>query len=118
MKAAEPAVSDTASAVSDSASAVSDSASAVSDSASAVSDSASSLSSALSPTVSLNTTWAAEVDEGLQGTPLRVAFETFGCRSNYADTVDLQLSLVERGAIPCSFDSEADVYVINTCTVT
>lgn len=50
--------------------------------------------------------------------PLRVAFETLGCRSNYADTVDLQAALVEHGAVPCSFDAPADVYVINTCTVT
>ncbi len=50
--------------------------------------------------------------------PLRIAFETLGCRSNHADTVDLQSSAAEHGAVPCSFDSVADVYVINTCTVT
>ena len=49
---------------------------------------------------------------------LRVAFETFGCRSNYADTVDLQAALVEKGLTPCGMDTEADVYVVNTCTVT
>jgi threonylcarbamoyladenosine tRNA methylthiotransferase MtaB len=49
---------------------------------------------------------------------LRVAFETLGCRSNYADTIELEAALVERGAIPTAFDSEADVYVINMCTVT
>ena len=53
-----------------------------------------------------------------QADGLRVAFETLGCRSNYADTIDLQADLVSLGAVPCSFDSEADVYLINTCTVT
>lgn len=50
--------------------------------------------------------------------PLRVAFETLGCRSNFADTTELQAALVERGAVPCDFDDSPDVYVINTCTVT
>ena len=53
-----------------------------------------------------------------KGEQLRVAFETLGCRSNYADTIDLQAALVERGAVPCEFSEAADVYVINTCTVT
>ncbi len=50
--------------------------------------------------------------------PLRVAFHTFGCRSNYADTVDLETALAENGVIACEFHAEADVYVVNTCTVT
>lgn len=57
-------------------------------------------------------------ERGEQKTGLRVAFETLGCRSNYADSVDLQAALAERGATPCSFASDADVYVVNTCTVT
>ena len=52
----------------------------------------------------------------------RIAFETLGCRSNFADTVELEAKLVELGASPCSFESGyedgADVYVLNTCTVT
>ncbi len=52
------------------------------------------------------------------GFPLRVAFETLGCRSNHADTVDLQASLIERGAVPTTFADPADVFVINSCTVT
>lgn len=50
--------------------------------------------------------------------PLRVGFHTFGCRSNHADTIELQAALVERGAVPCSADEAADVYVLNSCTVT
>jgi threonylcarbamoyladenosine tRNA methylthiotransferase MtaB len=58
------------------------------------------------------------MDGGSQKRQLRVGFETLGCRSNYADTIDLQAALAERGAIPTAFESPADVYVINTCTVT
>ncbi len=55
--------------------------------------------------------------------PMRVAFKTFGCRSNYADSVELQASLLEHDSTPCNlaFDETApapDVVVINTCTVT
>ncbi len=57
-------------------------------------------------------------NENLSGNPLRVAIGTLGCRSNYADTVQLQAALIELGAIPCDFNSAADVYVLNTCTVT
>ena len=55
---------------------------------------------------------------------LKVAFETLGCRSNFADTVELQAGVVEVGGTPCSFlkdgnfQDDADVYVLNTCTVT
>lgn len=51
--------------------------------------------------------------------PLRVAVETFGCRSNFADSTDIQASLAAAGDTPCSPDAEGvDVYVVNTCTVT
>ncbi|MCB0324644.1 MAG: radical SAM protein [Bdellovibrionales bacterium] len=56
--------------------------------------------------------------QGERSERLRVAFQTYGCRSNYADTIDLQAALVERGAVPCELDAAADVYVVNTCTVT
>lgn len=49
---------------------------------------------------------------------LRVAFHTLGCRSNYADTVDIQSAVSAREAVACDFDGMADVYVLNTCTVT
>lgn len=50
--------------------------------------------------------------------PRRVGFHTFGCRSNYADTVELETLLAAKGMTPCSIDSMADAYVVNTCTVT
>ncbi len=57
-------------------------------------------------------------EECSEPAPLRVAFHTLGCRSNYADTIDLQAAVLEQGGVPCDFDAPADVYVINTCTVT
>ena len=54
----------------------------------------------------------------MKTTPLRVAIGTLGCRSNYADSFQLQAALSELGAVPCQFSSAADVYVLNTCTVT
>lgn len=51
---------------------------------------------------------------------LKVSFQTFGCRSNFADTVDLVALASERGAQVSEFEKNqnADVYVINSCTVT
>ena len=48
----------------------------------------------------------------------KVAFKTLGCRSNYADTVEAQFAVLEQGAEIVEFSEEADVYVLNTCTVT
>jgi len=49
---------------------------------------------------------------------LKVALHTMGCRSNFADSVELQVALASAGAAPCSISEDADVYVVNTCTVT
>lgn len=48
----------------------------------------------------------------------RVSFETLGCRSNAADTVSLQMLLLQRGGMPIPSGEVADVYVVNTCVVT
>ncbi len=55
--------------------------------------------------------------------PHRIAIKTYGCRSNYADSVELQASMIERGSSPCELTLESeeqipDVLVVNTCTVT
>lgn len=52
--------------------------------------------------------------------PLRkkVAFETLGCRLNIAETGSLKESFVLSGYQVVNFGDEADVVVINTCTVT
>ncbi|MBL7662935.1 radical SAM protein [bacterium] len=48
----------------------------------------------------------------------RIAFQTLGCRSNFADTIDLQALIAEKGATACELNNAANVFVLNTCTVT
>lgn len=48
----------------------------------------------------------------------RVAFHTLGCKVNQYDTEAMIEAFRARGYDIVDFDSEADVYVINTCTVT
>jgi threonylcarbamoyladenosine tRNA methylthiotransferase MtaB len=47
-----------------------------------------------------------------------VAFQTLGCKLNQYDTAELQALLEARGYRTVPFESVADLYVINTCTVT
>lgn len=47
-----------------------------------------------------------------------VAFATLGCKVNQYDTDLMKTSFLERGYSLVGFDSMADVYVVNTCTVT
>ncbi|MCC6952818.1 MAG: MiaB/RimO family radical SAM methylthiotransferase [Deltaproteobacteria bacterium] len=51
-------------------------------------------------------------------TRVSVSFQTFGCRSNYADTVDLQSALIERGFGVGEHIDGAAIHIINTCSVT
>lgn len=46
------------------------------------------------------------------------AIETHGCKLNQADTLLLARQFVEAGFCQVSTDEPADVYVLNTCTVT
>ncbi len=48
----------------------------------------------------------------------KVAFHTLGCKLNYAETSVIGNNFLKRGFELTDFDSKADVYVINTCTVT
>jgi threonylcarbamoyladenosine tRNA methylthiotransferase MtaB len=48
----------------------------------------------------------------------RVAFHTLGCKVNQADTDSMAGAFAKRGYEIVDFDSDADVYVVNTCTVT
>jgi threonylcarbamoyladenosine tRNA methylthiotransferase MtaB len=48
----------------------------------------------------------------------RVAFHTFGCKLNQFETEALASSFTASGYSLVPADQEADVYVINTCTVT
>ncbi|NMC39437.1 MAG: tRNA (N(6)-L-threonylcarbamoyladenosine(37)-C(2))-methylthiotransferase MtaB [Bacteroidales bacterium] len=48
----------------------------------------------------------------------KVAFYTLGCKLNFAETSTISRSFPEEQFEKVSPDSKADVYVINTCTVT
>jgi threonylcarbamoyladenosine tRNA methylthiotransferase MtaB len=50
--------------------------------------------------------------------PRRVAFATLGCKLNQHDTAELQALLTARGYEVVPFEAEAQLYVVNTCTVT
>jgi threonylcarbamoyladenosine tRNA methylthiotransferase MtaB len=47
-----------------------------------------------------------------------VAFHTLGCKLNFSETSTLSRQLEGEGFIKKEFTDEADVYVINTCSVT
>jgi threonylcarbamoyladenosine tRNA methylthiotransferase MtaB len=47
-----------------------------------------------------------------------VALHTLGCKLNYSETSAMQRLLENDGFVNKSFDEQADVYVINTCSVT
>ena len=48
----------------------------------------------------------------------RVAFYTLGCKVNYCETESLEALFRQAGYTVADFEDVADVYVINTCTVT
>ena len=50
--------------------------------------------------------------------PTSVAFATLGCKVNHYDTAAMATLIGANGCRIVPFDSGADVYVINTCTVT
>lgn len=47
-----------------------------------------------------------------------VAFHTLGCKLNFSETSTLSRQMENDGFIRKEFDEQADVYVINTCSVT
>lgn len=51
-------------------------------------------------------------------TPRTVAFHTLGCKLNYSETSAIARLFEQRGYWPVKFDEGADIYVINTCSVT
>ncbi len=48
----------------------------------------------------------------------RVAFESLGCKLNYAETIQIEKEFLRRGFEVVESSASADVFVINTCTVT
>lgn len=49
---------------------------------------------------------------------MRVALKNLGCKTNQAEGEAVLRQLIEAGFEPVSFKQEADVYLVNTCTVT
>jgi len=49
---------------------------------------------------------------------MKAAFYTLGCKVNQYDTQMMSEKLIQAGYDICSFDDIADIYIINTCTVT
>jgi threonylcarbamoyladenosine tRNA methylthiotransferase MtaB len=51
-------------------------------------------------------------------TPLTVAFHTLGCKLNFSETSSIRRSFEDKGYNTVSFEDGADIYVLNTCSVT
>lgn len=54
----------------------------------------------------------------MPGRVFRVAFHTLGCKLNFAETSTMARSLPVEQFTKVSFNEEADLYIINTCSVT
>lgn len=52
------------------------------------------------------------------GAPLTVGFHTLGCKLNFSETSAIGRQFEKAGYQPVSFENGADIYVINTCSVT
>ena len=51
-------------------------------------------------------------------TPKTVAFHTLGCKLNYSETSTISQQFRDRGYGIVKFEEGADIYIINTCSVT
>lgn len=54
----------------------------------------------------------------LHAAPKTVAFHTLGCKLNFSESATLRAQLCAEGFESRPFDEAADVYVLNTCSVT
>ena len=48
----------------------------------------------------------------------KVAFYTLGCKVNQYETNAIAQKFIEKGYTKVEFNAKADIYIINTCTVT
>ena len=48
----------------------------------------------------------------------RVAFHTMGCKTNFSETSTISREMMTYGLQQVSFRDTADVYVLNSCSVT
>lgn len=51
-------------------------------------------------------------------TPKTVAFHTLGCKLNFSETSSIRRSFEDKGYSTINFEEGADIYVLNTCSVT
>ena len=51
-------------------------------------------------------------------TPLNVAFHTLGCKLNFSETSSIRRMFEDHGYGTCKIEEGADIYIINTCSVT
>ncbi|MBK9254861.1 MAG: tRNA (N(6)-L-threonylcarbamoyladenosine(37)-C(2))-methylthiotransferase MtaB [Saprospiraceae bacterium] len=51
-------------------------------------------------------------------TPLTVAFHTLGCKLNFSETSSIRRSFEDQGYQSVQFEDGADIYILNTCSVT
>jgi threonylcarbamoyladenosine tRNA methylthiotransferase MtaB len=51
-------------------------------------------------------------------TPKTVAFHTLGCKLNFSETSSIRRSFEDQGYCAVDFEHGADIYVLNTCSVT
>ena len=51
-------------------------------------------------------------------TPQTVAFHTLGCKLNFSETSSIRRQFEDHGYSAVNFEDGADIYVINTCSVT
>ncbi len=51
-------------------------------------------------------------------TKSKVAFHTLGCKLNFSETSTIARNFIEKGYQKVAFDEIADIYIINTCSVT
>ena len=61
---------------------------------------------------------AAVFSFGEQPQPQSVAFHTLGCKLNFSESSSLSRLFEEHGYAVVDFEEKADIYVINTCSVT
>ena len=60
----------------------------------------------------------ANYNNTMENEPKKVAFHTLGCKLNYAETSMLSRKFEDAGYTKIDFNEAADLYVINTCSVT
>ena len=48
----------------------------------------------------------------------RIAFHTMGCKTNFSETSVISSEMLRNGFQEVSYKVEADIYVLNTCSVT